>query len=116
VKRILFDENMPRKLRRDLPAYDVRTVQEEGWAGLENGSLLARAEQVFDVLLTADQRMRYQQNIARFNIAVVVIETSDTTISNLQRLLPTIRQAIAGASPGTVLIVTTAWSGGQPRP
>jgi hypothetical protein len=43
VKRVLFDENMPRKLRRDIPEFAVRTVQEEGWAGLKNGELLRKA-------------------------------------------------------------------------
>jgi predicted nuclease of predicted toxin-antitoxin system len=105
VKRILFDENMPRKLRRDLPDLYVRTVQEEGWAGFENGQLLRRAAGNFDILLTADQRMRHQQNIKQFEIGVVVVETFDTTLENLRRLLPLIRQALEQAANGDVLIV-----------
>jgi predicted nuclease of predicted toxin-antitoxin system len=105
VKRILFDENMPRKLRRELPQFIVRTVQEEGWAGFENGNLLRRASATFDVLLTADQRLRYQQNVAQFEIGVVVIETVDTTLGNLRRFLPKIHAAIESVSPGTVVIV-----------
>jgi Domain of unknown function (DUF5615) len=108
VKRILFDENMPRKLRRDLPQFIVRTVQEEGWAGFENGNLLRRASGTFDVLLTADQRLRYQQNVAQFEIGVVVIETVDTTLDNLKRFLPEIHAAIESVTPGAVVIVTTA--------
>jgi predicted nuclease of predicted toxin-antitoxin system len=108
VKRILFDENMPRKLRRDLPQFIVRTVQEEGWAGFENGNLLRRASGTFDVLLTADQRLRYQQNVAQFEIGVVVIETVDTTLGNLKRFLPEIHAAIESVTPGAVVIVTTA--------
>lgn len=64
MKRVLFDENMPRQLRRELPEFAIRTVQEEGWAGLENGKLLREAVTGFDVLVTADGRMRYQQNTA----------------------------------------------------
>jgi hypothetical protein len=105
VKRILFDENMPRKLRREMPHVIVRTVQEEGWAGLENGNLLRRASGTFDVLLTADQRLRYQQNVAQFEIGVVVIETFDTTLDNLRRLLPEIHAAIERVTPGTVVVV-----------
>jgi hypothetical protein len=56
VKRILLDENLPRKLRRSLPEFTVRTVQEEGWTSFKNGELLTRAQETFDVLLTADRR------------------------------------------------------------
>ena len=98
---------MPRKLRREISDAVVRTVQEEGWAGFENGELLRRASGRFDVLLTADQRLRFQQNVERFAVGVVVIETFDTTLANLQRLLPQIRAAIESVTPGTVLVVRT---------
>jgi hypothetical protein len=105
VRRVLFDENMPRKLRRELSEVTVRTVQEEGWGGFENGNLLRRASATFDVLLTADQRLRYQQNVSQFDIGIVVIETIDTTLPNLRRLMPQIKTAIANVTPGRVLIV-----------
>lgn len=105
MKRVLFDENMPRKLRRALPEFAIRTAQEEGWAGLENGNLLRHAVATFDVLLTADQRMQFQQNVSQFDIAVVVIQTYDTTLPNLQKLLPALRRGIEDAPPGRVTIV-----------
>ena len=108
MKRVLFDENMPRKLRRDLSGFLVRTVQEEGWAGLENGELLGRASGVFDVLITVDQRLRYQQNVAKFGVGIVVIETDDTTLPNLRRGLPDIRAAVERTGPGSVTLVTLA--------
>jgi hypothetical protein len=98
---------MPQKLRREMREFFVRTVQEEGWAGFENGQLLRRASDAFDVLLTADQRLRYQQNIPQFRIGVVVIETFDTTISNLRMLLPQIRVAVETVASGTVIVVRT---------
>ena len=55
MRRVLFDEDMPRQLRRDLPEFSIRTVQEEGWSALKNGELLRRASEKFDVLVTADQ-------------------------------------------------------------
>jgi predicted nuclease of predicted toxin-antitoxin system len=106
VKRILFDENMPRKLRRELPEVLVRTVQEEGWAGFSNGELLRRASTHFDVLLTADQRLRFQQNVAQFEIGIVVIQTVDTTLGNLRRALRDIQDALGSVKPGTVVVVT----------
>jgi len=97
---------MPRKLRRDLPEFVVRTAQEEGWSAFKNGDLLARASQVFDVLVTTDQRMRYQQNMPRFSIGVVVIESRDTRLIHLRPLLPQMRDAIATVEPGQVVIVS----------
>jgi hypothetical protein len=99
---------MPRKLRREISNAVVRTVQEESWAGVKNGDLLRRASERFDVLLTADQRLRYQQNIQQFAIGVVAIETSDTTLEGLRPLLPQINDAIANVKAGTVVVVRTA--------
>ncbi len=98
---------MPRKLRREISNAHVRTVQEQGWAGLRNGDLLRRASGEFDVLLTADQRLRHQQNIPMFAIGVVVIETFDTTLAGLRRFLPQINDAVASVTPGTVLVIKT---------
>ena len=99
---------MPRNLRRDLPEFTIRTVQEEGWAGLKNGNLLGRASSTFDVLVTVDQRMRFQQNISSFRIGVVAIEAYDTTLPNLLRYIEDIRSAISRVALGSVVIVTTA--------
>ena len=99
---------MPRQLRHDLPEFVIRTVQEEGWAGQENGSLLSHAAPTFDVLLTADRRMRYQQNVSQFAIGIVVIETFDTRLRNLRRFIPQLRAAIHNVATGTVVIIPTA--------
>ena len=96
---------MPRKLRRDLPEFAVRTVQEEEWAGFKNGQLLQRASGVFDALLTVDQRLRHQQNVSKFNIGVVVIETEDTTLPNLRQMVHRIRSALERVQPGTVVVI-----------
>lgn len=61
--------------------------------------------QYFDVLVTVDQRLRHQQNLAQFDIGVVVIETFDTTLPNLRRLLPEIREAIETVASGAILII-----------
>jgi predicted nuclease of predicted toxin-antitoxin system len=108
VKRVLFDENMPRKLRRDLPEFSVRTAQEEGWSAFQNGNLLKRAAEKFDVLVTIDQRMRHQQNLALMKIGVVVIEVADTRLVHLRALLEQIRSAIAKVESGQVVVVTPA--------
>jgi hypothetical protein len=99
---------MPRQLRRDLPDFEIRTVQEQGWSGVHNGELLRRASESFDVLVTADQRLQYQQNIANFRIGVVVIVTVDTRLANLRKALLQLRTAILNVAPGSLAIVRTA--------
>ena len=106
MKRILFDENMPRKLRRDLPEFVIRTAQEEGWSSFKNGALLSRATGAFDVLVTIDQNLRHQQNVARLTFGVVVIEAPDTRLVHLRPLVPKIRKAITEVLPGEVIVVT----------
>jgi hypothetical protein len=103
---VLFDEDVPRQLRRDLPEFEIRTVQEEGWSSVKNGELLRRSAPTFDVLVTADKRLRHQQNIALHSIGVVVIATGDTRLPRLQQVLDELRAAIREVAPGTVIIVT----------
>ena len=103
MKRVLFDENMPRKLRRDLPSCIVRTVQEEGWAGLENGELLRRAEPTFDVFVTADRRMQFQQSLSDYAIGVVVITTPRLWYRVLVTIAPRLAAAIESVQPHQVM-------------
>jgi predicted nuclease of predicted toxin-antitoxin system len=103
VKRILFDENLPRLLRRDLPEFSIRTVQEEGWGAYQNGQLVRRAETAFDVLLTADRRMEYQQNLASFSIGIVVINTPRLRLQELRSVLEPMRAAIARVRAGEII-------------
>jgi len=106
VRRVLFDEDVPRQLRRDLQEFAIRTVQEEGWSSVKNGELLRLSSPLFDVLVTADKRLRHQQNIRKYDIGVVVIATRDTRLPRLQQILEELRTAIRDAAPGTVAIVT----------
>ena len=66
--RILIDESLPRYLKQVLVEHAVFTVQEMGWAGIRNSELLAKAESNFDVLLTADKNLRYQQNLSGLDL------------------------------------------------
>jgi predicted nuclease of predicted toxin-antitoxin system len=71
--RVLIDENLPRKLAGYLPGHECRTVAECGWAGKKNGELIALAEPLFDVLLTLDKSIPYQQNLRRRGVAVLIV-------------------------------------------
>jgi hypothetical protein len=100
--RVLLDECVPRGLRAELPGHDVKTVAEAGWAGVENGALLQLAGAQFDVLLTVDRGLEYQQNFSGLTIAVVVVEAQSNDISVLRTFMQAVREALANAKPGTV--------------
>jgi predicted nuclease of predicted toxin-antitoxin system len=106
VRRILFDENLPRQLRRDLPEFTIRTVQEEDWGAYQNGQLLRLAETAFDVLLTADRRMEYQQNLASFSIGIVVINTPRLRLQELRSVLGPLREALAHVRAGEIIRIS----------
>jgi predicted nuclease of predicted toxin-antitoxin system len=101
--KVLLDECLPRYLKRALAGHEVQTVQESGWSGLKNGELLNLAESRFDVFLTSDQNLRYQQNLAGRRIAIVELPTS--TLSTVQVLVPQILSALEAARPGDYLPV-----------
>jgi hypothetical protein len=105
VRRVLFDEDVPRQLRRDLAEFEIRTVQEEGWSSFKNGALLRISSSTFDVLVTADKRLRHQQDIAQFDIGVVVLGTYDVRLPRLRQILPVLQSAIRDVEPGTVIVV-----------
>ena len=99
MKRVLFDHCVPKPLRRPLTGFQIRTCYEEGWDALRNGELLAAAEAAgFDVFITADQNLRYQQN---FNARQIpVIELPQNRLAILLRLVPAIQHAIESIAPG----------------
>ena len=100
--RNLLDERVPSRLRRELSGHDVRTVPEIGWAAKENGQLLALAASAFDVFMTADQKLSYQQNVAKLDIAVIVLVARRTKIEFLRPLMPDVQQALTEIRSGEV--------------
>ncbi len=99
MKRILLDENLPIPLRLLLREFDVVTVQFHGWSGIQNGELLALADDRFDVLITGDKNLRYQQNMAGRRIAI--IEVPFTRLSQIEPYIESIKRAILNASTGS---------------
>lgn len=97
--RILLDESLPRPLARSLVGHDVRTVVEMGWSSLTNGALLRTAAELFDVLLTADQNLQFQQNVRALPIAVIVLVAPANRIEFLEPLVPSLLNALKGLEP-----------------
>jgi Domain of unknown function (DUF5615) len=99
--RVLLDECVPRALRKELPGHEVKTVAEAGWAGVKNGELLQLAAGQFDVLLTIDRNLEYQQNFAGLALAVIVAHASSNDIAVLRPLMTAVLAAIPKTKPGT---------------
>jgi hypothetical protein len=75
--KILLDECVPWPMHKLLGGHDCSTVQDKGWGGIKNGDLLQRAEAEFDLFITADQNIRYQQNLIGRRIAIIELSTND---------------------------------------
>lgn len=103
--RVLIDENLPRKLAGHLPGHDCRTVTECGWAGRKNGELLSLAEPLFDVLLTLDKSVPYQQDVSSGSIAVLIIRARSNRIQDLLPCIPEGLAALEPIRPGEVIRV-----------
>ena len=100
--RILLDESVPEKLGRLLVGHSFSTVQRQGWTSVKNGKLLALAKDHFDLLLTADKGMEYQQNQETLPVAILVVRASSNRLEDLVRALPAILAALEEIPPRTL--------------
>jgi hypothetical protein len=105
--KILLDECVPRQLKRDLVGHDVTTVVAIGWAGIKNGALLRLAETQFDVFITVDRNIQYQQNLQLLKLAIILLVASNTQLRNLRPLIPQVLQLLPTLQPGTLVQITT---------
>ena len=103
--RILLDESLPRDLIAQLPGHEVATVRSAGWSGVKNGKLLALAASRFDVFVTADRNLEYQQNLATLPIAVVVLAVRRTRIEAILPLVPELLVLLNQLAPRTLRTV-----------
>lgn len=101
--RILLDEDLPRQLAPLLAGHDVPTVQRRGWMGIKNGKLLNLAATEFEVFLTMDRNLEFQQNLATLPIAVLVIEAASNRIEVLRPKVPSILKVLEKISPRTLI-------------
>lgn len=102
MRRVLLDENLPRLLKWELSGFDVRTVAEVGWAGVKNGRLLRLAAAEFDVFVTADRNLSFQQPVTTFDLGIVVLRARTTKLEDLLPLVPAIAEALPPITAGQV--------------
>ncbi len=104
--KLLLDECIPRRLRRDLLVHEVSTIEESGFKGMKNGTLLKAASGHFDVLVTVDKSIPSQQNLAAFGIAVLILRAKTNKYPDLKPLVPRALFALAQIQPGDIVIIT----------
>jgi hypothetical protein len=103
--RILFDQGTPGPLRRHLAAHTAETCSNRGWSQLENGDLLRAAEQAgFELFITTDQNLKYQQNLSTRVLAIVVLLS--TSWPKIRQRLSEVQQAVNSAGPGSYIEIT----------
>lgn len=102
---VLLDECLPRKLKYEFPGHNVATVPEMGWAGTKNGALLRLAESSFDVFITADQNVQYQQNLRSGSIRITVMVALDTRLETLRPLCPDVIRVLETMKAGQLVRV-----------
>lgn len=103
--RILIDECLDWRLGRALSGHHCISVQKMGWGGIKNGRFLALAQDEFDIFLTADRNLSFQQDTTKFQIAVVVLVAGSTQLDKTLPLMPQVLALLTGLTPGQVAIV-----------
>jgi hypothetical protein len=113
--KVLFDHNVPHKLRQSMTAHEVATADEMGWAELGNGELLWAAQRTgFAVMVTADKNLSFQQNLHLMELALVVLSTNNWNVLKHQSHL--VIEAVDAAKPGSVQLVSFEASPGGSGP
>lgn len=104
--RILLDECLPRALKKSFPPeHQVWTVPEAGHAGLKNGQLLRAIDGKFDLLITSDTNLQYQQNLSRYSLAFLLLRARSNDVVDLQPVIERALAQLSRVAPGQLLII-----------
>jgi hypothetical protein len=103
--RLLLDECVDRRFAVELAGHEVKTVPQMGWAGVVNGRLLALAEAEFDVFITVDRNLSFQQNLPQFDIIVLVLQAPSNRLADLKPLATKILSALPSLVKGRAVII-----------
>lgn len=104
--RILIDECLDWRLGRAMTGHESLSVQKMGWAGIKNGKLLTLAQEKFDIFLTADRNLSFQQDTTKFKIAVVVLAAGSTQLARTLPLMPAVLAILPRLAHGQVVVIT----------
>jgi hypothetical protein len=103
--RVLLDECVDWRLSRRIIVHEVKTARQMGWSSIRNGELLELAAGHFDVFVTVDRNLSFQQNLPAFAIAVIVLRAKSNRLSVLMPLVPALLSAIPTATRGAVTFI-----------
>ena len=103
--RVFLDECIDWRLSRDIIGHEVMTARQMGWVSIKNGELLALASEEFDVFITVDRNLSFQQNLAALAIAVIILQAPTNRLADLRLLMPRLLAALASARPGSATTV-----------
>ena len=104
--KVLLDECVTRYLKRDFTGHQVLTVEEAGFKGLKNGQLLQAVSGLYEVLVTVDQNLQYQQNLSSFAIAIILLKAQRSTYPMLKPLMPQVHAILQKIKPGEIIVVS----------
>jgi predicted nuclease of predicted toxin-antitoxin system len=105
--KLLIDENLPKRLKEVIKEHEVYSVSDKSWQGKKNGELLKlMLNENFEVLITFDKNLQYQQNFSKYPISVIVINASDNTFKTVSSLVPEINKLLNSDLPtGAIEII-----------
>ena len=103
--KILLDECTPHVLKKLLTGFEIKTVQDQAWSGITNGALLRLSEGQFDVFITSDQNIRYQQNLAERQLAIIQLPTNQVPL--VVKLAPKVQATLERIQTGEFVAIRT---------
>jgi hypothetical protein len=106
--RVLLDECVNLRVRAAFQDHHVKTVLEMGWGGITNGRLMALAQNLFEVFVTLDRNLEYQQNLKVLKLGVIVVKAPDNKIGSYRPILPELLRAAEIIGPGEVIHISGA--------
>lgn len=105
--KVLLDECIDHRLAKEIDGHEVVTVPQAGWAGIQNGELLRRAQEQFDVFVTVDRNLSFQQQLPQFTIAVIVLQAPTNRLKDLRPLVTQLQRKLSDAPKGQVTWVSS---------
>jgi hypothetical protein len=105
--RVLIDECLPRKLKQELTEHETKTVPEMGWSGKKNGELLQLMTGQFDVFITIDQNLTYQQNLEGAKVGVITLASPSNRLTDLLPLVSKMKVVLETIEPGNLIRIVS---------
>ena len=103
--KVLLDECIDWRLSRDIVGHDVKTARQMGWNTIKNGDLLGLASEHFDVFVTVDRNLSFQQDLNSLSVAIIILQARTNRLADLKPLVPSLLAAIEFARPGTIKLI-----------